>query len=77
MATNVTERMLALADVIDMLAAQSAAVAADTSLNPRTDAVDLTYIAGKQAAIAEALTNVTRMMHALWTPTTGDKGETA
>ena len=75
MATNVSERMFALADVIDVLAAHSAAVAADTRLNPRTDAVDLTYVAGKQAAIAEALTNVTGMMHALWATTTGGKDE--
>lgn len=71
MATNVSERMLALADVLDVLAAQSAATAEDTSLDPRHDPVDLTYAAGKQAALAEAVMNVAAMLHALWTPTTG------
>lgn len=76
MSTNVSERMFALADVLDMLADQSAQIAADTRLSPRTDAVDLTYVAGKQAAIAEALMNVTGMMHALWTTNTGDQDKT-
>lgn len=75
MATNVSERMLALADVLDVLCAQSARIAADTSLDPRHEPVDLTYVAGKQAALAEAVTNITGMLHTLWAPNTGYKSE--
>lgn len=71
MATNVTERMLAIADVIDVLAAQSKTIATDRSLNPRQNITDCVYIAGKHAALADAITAVTSMLDALWTPTTG------
>lgn len=72
MATNVSERMLALADVIDALAAQSKTIAADPSLDPRHNITDCVYIAGKHAALADAITAVTGLLDALWTPNTGD-----
>lgn len=75
MATNVSERMLALADVLDVLCAQSARIAADTSLDPRHEPVDLTYVAGKQAALADAAAAVAEMLASLWATNTGYKSE--
>lgn len=77
MAMNVTERLYTLSDVIDLLVAQSAAVAADQSLDPRHDITDRVYIAGKQAALADAIAAIAGMIDPLWILAAAHKDEHA
>lgn len=73
MAVTVSERLYTLIDVVDVLVAQSKAIADDQSLDPRHDITDRVYIAGKQAAIADAITAIVDMVDPLWILAAGHK----
>lgn len=72
MATNVTERIHTLQDVLDALEQQASAATSDPDIEPREDMGEALYLAGQLAAIAKTSATVSAMIADLWTTNTGD-----
>ncbi len=72
MATNVTERIHTLQDVLDALSQQASAATADPDFDPREDMGEALYLAGQLAAIAKTSATVSAMIANLWATNTGD-----
>ena len=69
MATNVSERLSTLRDVLDALQEQAAAVTED--VDPRADEDTALYCAGQLMAIARTAATISAMMTDLWATKTG------
>lgn len=72
MATNVTERIHTLQDVLDALEQQASAATSDPDIEPREDMGEALYLAGQLAAIAKTSATVSAMIADLWATNTGD-----
>lgn len=72
MATNVTERIHTLQDVIDALSQQASAAAENPDFDPREDMGEALYLAGQLMAIAKTSSTVSAMIADLWATNTGD-----
>ena len=71
MATNVSERLSTLRDVLDALDEQASAATTTTDLDPREDMVEALYLAGRLMAIARTTATISAMMTDLWATNTG------
>ncbi|PKV05731.1 hypothetical protein CQR51_0975 [Bifidobacterium pseudolongum subsp. globosum] len=71
MATNVTERIHTLQDVLDALSQQASAATTDPDFDPREDIGEALYLAGQLAAIAKTSSTISAMMADLWATNTG------
>ena len=69
MATNVSERIHTLQDILDALHEQAAAVTED--VDPRVDEDAALYCAGQLMAIARTTATISTMMDDLWATNTG------
>ena len=69
MATNVSERIHTLQDILDALQEQATAVTED--IDPRVDDDAAFYCAGQLMAIAQATATISAMMADLWATNTG------
>ena len=58
MATNVSERIHTLQDILDALQEQASAAASDPDFDPREDMGEALYLAGQLAAIAKTSSTV-------------------
>ena len=74
MATNVSERIHTLHDVLDALEQQASAATSDPDFDPREDMGEALYLAGQLMAIAKASSTVSAMIADLWATNTGDSG---
>ena len=74
MATNVSERIHTLQDVLDSLSQQASAATSDPDIEPREDMGEALYLAGQLAAIAKTSSTVSAMIANLWATNTGDAG---
>lgn len=72
MATNVSERIHTLQDVLDALGEQASAATSDPDFDPREDMGEALYLAGQLMAIAKASSTVSAMIANLWATNTGD-----
>ncbi|RGW07016.1 hypothetical protein [Bifidobacterium pseudolongum] len=72
MATNVSERIHTLQDVLDALSQQASAATSDPDIEPREDMGEALYLAGQLAAIAKTSSTVSAMIADLWATNTGD-----
>lgn len=72
MATNVSERIHTLQDILDALQEQASAATTDPDIDPREDMGEALYLAGQLAAIAKASSTVSAMIANLWATNTGD-----
>lgn len=72
MATNVSERLHTLQDVLDALGQQASAAAENPDFDPREDMGEALYLAGQLAAIAKASSTVSAMIANLWATNTVD-----
>ena len=72
MATNVTERIHTLQDVLDALSQQASAATSDPDIEPREDMGEALYLAGQLAAISKTSSTVSAMIANLWATNTGD-----
>ena len=72
MATNVSEMIHTLQDVLDALSQQSSAATSDPDFDPREDMGEALYLAGQLMAIAKASSTVSAMIANLWATNTGD-----
>lgn len=72
MATNVSERIHTLQDVLDALSQQASAATSDQDFDPREDMGEALYLAGQLAAIAKTSSTVSAMIANLWATNTGD-----
>ena len=72
MATNVSERIHTLQDVLDALSQQASAATTTTDFDPREDMGDALYLAGQLMAIAKTSSTVSAMIANLWATNTGD-----
>lgn len=71
MATNVTERVATLEDVLATLRTRIAHISETIAADPHADHDALVYTAGKLAALADASATVGEMLAALWDTTPG------
>ena len=71
MATNVSERIHTLHDVLDALEQQAGAATSDPDFDPREDMGEALYLAGQLMAIARTTATVSAMMADLWATNTG------
>lgn len=69
MATNVSERIHTLQDILDALQEQAAAVTED--VDPRADEDTAFYCAGQLMAIAQTTAAIRAMIADLWATNTG------
>lgn len=72
MATNVSERIHTLQDVLDALSQQASAATSDPDIEPREDMGERVYLAGQLMAIAQTTATISAMMADLWATNTGD-----
>lgn len=72
MATNVSERIHTLQDVLDALGQQASAATSDPDIEPREDMGEALYLAGQLAAIAKTSSTISAMIANLWATNTGD-----
>ena len=72
MATNVSERIHTLQDVLDVLSQQASAATTHTDFDPREDMGERVYLAGQLMAIAKTSATVSAMIANLWATNTGD-----
>lgn len=72
MATNVSERIHTLQDILDALQEQASAATSDPDFDPREDMGEALYLAGQLAAIAKTNSTVSAMIANLWATNTGD-----
>lgn len=72
MATNVSERIHTLQDVLDALSQQASVATSDPDIEPREDMGEALYLAGQLAAIAKTSSTVSAMIADLWATNTGD-----
>lgn len=72
MATNVSERIHTLQDVLDTLSQQASAATSDPDIEPREDMGEALYLAGQLMAIAKTSSAVSAMIADLWATNTGD-----
>lgn len=72
MATNVTERIHTLQDVLDALGRQASAATENPDFDPREDMGGTLYLAGQLMAIAKTSSTVSAMIANLWATNTGD-----
>lgn len=72
MATNVSERIHTLQDVLDALSQQASAATSDPDIEPREDMGEAPYLAGQLTAIAKTSAMVSAMIANLWATNTGD-----
>ena len=79
MATNVSERIHTLQDVLDALDEQASAATTTTDFDPSEDMGEAFYLAGQLMAIAQATAVIRAMIDDLWATNTGGdtKGHTA
>lgn len=71
MATNVSERMHTLRDVLNALNEQASAATQHTDFDPREDMGERVYLAGQLMAIAQATATIHTMITDLWATNTG------
>ena len=71
MATNVTERIHTLQDVLDALSQQASAATSDPDIEPREDMGERVYLAGQLMAIAQTTATIHTMITDLWATNTG------
>ena len=71
MATNVSERIHTLQDVLDALSQQASAATSDPDFDPRVDEDAALYCAGQLMAIARTTATISAMMADLWATNTG------
>lgn len=71
MATNVSERLSTLRDVLDALDEQASAATRHTGSDPREDMVERVYLAGQLMAIAQTTAAIRAMITDLWATNTG------
>ena len=71
MATNVSERIHTLHDVLDALEQQASAATTTTDFDPREDMGETLYLAGQLMAIARTTATISAMMADLWATNTG------
>ncbi len=71
MATNVSERLSTLRDVLDALDEQASAATRHTGSDPREDMVERVYLAGQLMAIAQTTATIHTMITGLWATNTG------
>lgn len=72
MATNVSERIHTLQDVLDALSQQASAATETPDFDQREDMGEALYLAGQLMAIAKTSSTVSAMIADLWTTNTGD-----
>ena len=72
MATNVSERLSTLRDVLDALDEQASDATTTTDFDPREDMDEALYLAGQLMAIARTTATISTMMTDLWATNTGD-----
>ncbi|PKU95389.1 hypothetical protein [Bifidobacterium pseudolongum] len=72
MATNVTERIHTLQDVLDALSQQASAATSDPDIDPYEYMRERVYLAGQLMAIAQTTATISAMMADLWATNTGD-----
>lgn len=72
MATNVSERIHTLQDILDALQEQANAATENPDFDPREDMGEALYLAGQLMAIAKASSTVSAMIANLWATNTGD-----
>lgn len=79
MATNVSERIHTLQDVLDALGQQASDATTTTDFDPREDMGEALYLAGQLMAIAQTTAAIRAMIDDLWATNTGGdtKGHTA
>lgn len=71
MATNVSERLSTLRDVLDALDEQASAATRHTGSDPREDMGEALYLAGQLMAIAKTSATISTMIANLWATNTG------
>lgn len=71
MATNVSERLSTLRDVLDALDEQASAATENPDFDPREDMGEALYLAGQLMAIAKTSSTVSAMIADLWATNTG------
>lgn len=71
MATNVSERIHTLHDVLDALEQQASAATRHTGSDPREDMGEALYLAGQLMAIAKTSATISTMIANLWATNTG------
>ena len=71
MATNVSERIRTLQDVLDALSQQASAATTTTDFDPREDMGEALYLAGQLMAIAQTTAAIRAMIADLWATNTG------
>ncbi len=72
MATNVSERIHTLQDILDALQEQASAATTHTDFDPREDMGEALYLAGQLMAIAQTTATISEMLSRLWATNTGD-----
>lgn len=72
MATNVSERIHTLQDVLDALGEQATAAVENPDFDQREDMGEALYLAGQLAAIAKTSATISAMLSRLWATNTGD-----
>ena len=72
MATNVSERLSTLRDVLDALDEQASAATENPDFDPREDMGEALYLAGQLMAIARTTATISAMLSRLWATNTGD-----
>ena len=72
MATNVSERIHTLHDVLDALSQQASAATENPDFDPREDMGEALYLAGQLMAIAQTTATISAMLSRLWATNTGD-----
>ncbi len=71
MATNVSERIHTLQDILDALQEQATAATENPDFDPREDMVEAIYLAGQLMAIAQTTAAIRAMIADLWATNTG------
>ena len=71
MATNVSERIHTLQDILDALQEQASAATENPDFDTREDMGEALYLAGQLMAIAKASSTVSVMIANLWATNTG------
>ena len=70
MATNVSERIHTLQDILDALQEQASAATETPDFDPREDMGESLYLAGQLMAIARTTATIRAMMADLWATNT-------
>ena len=71
MATNVSERIHTLQDVLDALSQQASAATENPDFDQHEDMVERVYLAGQLMAIAQTTAAIRAMIADLWATNTG------